>query len=110
MTIKTRIAEISRYDVPMSWFEKWDGISPATRLYITTDKPASEMSIIELLELIEDKKAEATIAKALAQYHEAIDILKSFGAEIETQVVGLEQNEWLKNRPCFSHLFKEGEL
>jgi hypothetical protein len=110
MTIKTRIAQMTELEVPMSWLDKWDGISPATRLYITTDKPASEMSIIELLELIEDKKAEATIAKALAQYHEAIEILKSFGAEVESQVIGLEQNEWLKNRPCFSHLFKEGEL
>jgi hypothetical protein len=97
MTIKTRIAEISRYDVPMSWFDKWDGISPATRLYITTDKPASEMSIEELLELIEEKKEQAVVRKALAQYYEAIDILRTFGAEIESDVIGLDKLEWLKD-------------
>lgn len=97
MTIKTRIAEISMYDVPMSWFDKWDGISPATRLYITTDKPASEMSIEELLELIEEKKEQAVVRKALAQYYEAIDILRTFGAEIESDVIGLDKLEWLKD-------------
>ena len=110
MIIKTRITQMTNLDVPMHWLDEWEGMSPSTRLYITTDKPASEMSITELLELIEDKKAEAIIAKALAQYHEAIDILKSFGAEIESQITGLEKNEWLKNKLCFSHLFKEGEL
>lgn len=97
MTIKTRIAQMTELEVPMSWLDKWDGISPATRLYITTDKPASEMSIEELLELIEEKKEQAVIRKALAQYYEAIDILKAFGAEIESEVIGLEKLEWLKD-------------
>lgn len=98
MMIKTRIAEISTYDVPMHWFEKWEGISPATRLYVTTDKPASEMSIEELTQLIEEKKEQAVVRKALAQYYEAIDILKAFGAEIESQVIGLEKLEWLQDK------------
>ena len=45
MTIKTRIAYMNGLEVPMNWLDKWDGMSPSTRLYITTDKPASEMSI-----------------------------------------------------------------
>ena len=98
MMIKTRIAEISTYDVPMHWFEKWEGMSPATRLYITTDKPASEMSIEELTQLIEKKREQALIREALAQYYEAIDILKAFGAEIESQVIGLEKLEWLQDK------------
>lgn len=74
-----------------------DDLNPAERLYITTEKPASEMSIEELTQLIEDKKEQAVIRKALAQYHEAIDILRAFGAEIESEVIGLEKLEWLKD-------------
>lgn len=97
MTITTRIAYMNGLEVPMNWLDKWDGMSPSTRLYITTDKPASEMSIEELLELIEIKKEQAVVKKALAQYCEAIEILKAFGAEIESQVTGLEGIEWLKD-------------
>ena len=75
-----------------------DDLNPAERLYITTEKPASEMSIEELLELIEDKKEQAVIRKALAQYNEAIDILRACGAEIESEVIGLEKLEWLKDK------------
>jgi hypothetical protein len=98
MTITTRIAYMNGLEVPMNWLDKWDGMSPSTRLYITTDKPASEMSIEELLELIEIKKEQAVVKKALAQYYEAIEILKAFGAEIESQVTGLEGIEWLKDK------------
>lgn len=75
-----------------------DNLNPAERLYITTDKPASEMSIEELTQLIEEKKEQAVVRKALAQYYEAIDILRAFGAEIESEVIGLEKLEWLKDK------------
>jgi len=75
-----------------------DDLNPAERLYITTEKPVSEMSIEELTQLIEDKKEQAVVRKALAQYYEAIDILKAFGAEIESEVIGLEKLEWLKDK------------
>jgi hypothetical protein len=97
MTIKTRIAYMNGLEVPMNWLDKWDGMSPSTRLYITTDKPASEMSIEELLELIEVKKEQAVVKKALAQYYEAVEILKAFGAEIESEIIGLDSIEWLKD-------------
>ena len=74
-----------------------DDLNPAERLYITTEKPVSEMSIEELTQLIEDKKEQAVIRKALAQYNEAIDILRAFGAEIESEVIGLEKLKWLKD-------------
>ena len=75
-----------------------DDLNPAERLYITTEKPASEMSIEELTQLIEDKREQAVIRKALAQYYEAIDILRTFGAEIESDVIGLDKLEWLKDK------------
>ena len=75
-----------------------DDLNPAERLYITTEKPASEMSIEELTQLIEDKREQAIVRKALAQYYEAIDILRTFGAEIESDVIGLDKLEWLKNK------------
>ena len=75
-----------------------DDLNPAERLYITTEKPVSEMSIEELTQLIEDKREQAIVRKALAQYYEAIDILRTFGAEIESDVIGLEKLEWLKDK------------
>lgn len=75
-----------------------DDLNPAERLYITTEKPVSEMSIEELTQLIEDKREQAVIRKALAQYYEAIDILRTFGAEIESDVIGLDKLEWLKDK------------
>jgi hypothetical protein len=75
-----------------------DDLNPAERLYITTEKPASEMSIEELTQLIEDKREQAIVRKALAQYYEAIDILRTFGAEIESDVIGLDKLEWLKDK------------
>lgn len=106
MMIKTRVANLRNalkctagWEMDLPW-EIIDNknLNPAERLYITTDKPASEMSIEELLELIEEKKEQAVVRKALAQYYEAIDILKAFGAEIESEITGLEKLEWLKDR------------
>ena len=96
--INTRIGILRALDLPSSWCNKTNHLNPNDRIFITTEKPASEMSIEELEQLIEDKKAEATIAKALVQYHEAIDILKTFGAEVESEIIGLEKLEWLKNK------------
>jgi hypothetical protein len=56
------------------------------------------MSIEQLEQLIEDKKAEAIISKALAQYYEAVEILKAFGAEVEYEIIGLENLDWLKDK------------
>lgn len=101
MMIKTRVKYLRNALENTVFFrgELYDeDLNPAERLYITTDKPASEMSIEELLELIEEKKEQAVVRKALAQYYEAIDILKAFGAEIESQVIGLEKLEWLQDK------------
>lgn len=99
MKIKTRVANLRN---ALAYSGSWEvlddkNLNPSARLYITTDKPASEMSIKELLELIEEKKEQAVVRKALTQYYEAIDILKAFGAEIESQVIGLEKLEWLND-------------
>lgn len=101
MMIKTRVCHLrNSLEHSKSWANVLDekNLNPAERLYITTEKPASEMSIEELLELIEEKKEQAVVRKALAQYYEAIDILKAFGAEIESQVIGLEKLEWLQDK------------
>lgn len=101
MMIKTRVKYLRNALENTVFFrgELYDeDLNPAERLYITTDKPASEMSIEELTQLIEEKKEQAVIRKALAQYYEAIDILKAFGAEIESEITGLENIEWLQDK------------
>ena len=101
MMIKTRVKYLRNALENTVFFrgELYDeDLNPAERLYITTEKPTSEMSIEELTQLIEEKKEQAVVRKALAQYYEAIDILKSFGAEIESQVIGLENIEWLQDK------------
>lgn len=101
MIIKTRVNHLrNSLEHSKSWANVLDdkNLNPATRLYITTEKPASEMSIEELTQLIEKKREQALIREALAQYYEAIDILKAFGAEIESQVIGLENIEWLQDK------------
>ena len=101
MMIKTRVKYLRNALENTVFFrgELYDeDLNPAERLYITTDKPASEMSIEELTQLIEKKREQALIREALAQYYEAIDILKAFGAEIESQVIGLENIEWLQDK------------
>lgn len=96
--INTRIGILRALDIPSSWCNKTNHLNPNDRIFITTEKPASEMSIEELEQLIEDKKAEAKIAKALAQYYEALDILRTFGAEVESEIIGLEKLDWLKDK------------
>jgi hypothetical protein len=99
MIIRTNIAELETIEVPMNWLDKWEGINRTnTMVYITTDKPASIMTTEELLELIEIKKEQAIVVKALTQYYEAIEILRAFGAEVESEVTGLEGIEWLKDK------------
>lgn len=106
MMIKTRVKYLrnalqctAAWEAELPWEVIDDkNLNPAERLYITTEKPASEMSIEELLELIEEKKWQAVVRKALAQYYEAIDILRTFGAEIESDVIGLDKLEWLKDK------------
>ena len=101
MIIKTRVKYLRNALENTVFFrgELYDeDLSPAERLYITTDKPASEMSIEELTQLIEEKKEQAIVRKALAQYYEAIDILRAFGAEIESEVIGLEKLKWLQDK------------
>lgn len=96
--INTRIGILRALDIPTSWCNKTNHLNPNDRIFITTEKPASEMSVEELEQLIEDKKAEAIITKAFAQLNEALDILKAFGAEVESEIIGLEKLEWLKNK------------
>jgi len=91
-TINTRIGILRALDIPSSWCNKTNHLNPNDRIFITTEKPVSKMSIEELEQLIEDKKAEAVVAKALAQYYEAIDILKTFGAEVTTEI------NWVKDK------------
>lgn len=101
MMIKTRVKYLRNALENTVFFrgELYDeDLNPAERLYITTDKPASEMSIEELTQLIEKKKEQAVLRKALAQYYEAIEILKAFGADVESQVIGLENIEWLQDK------------
>ena len=100
MMIKTRVCHLrDSLEYPKSWANVLadKNLNPSQTLYITTEIPASDMTIKELLELIEEKKEQAVIRKALAQYYEAIDILKAFGAEIESEVTGLEKLEWLQD-------------
>lgn len=97
-TINTRVAILRALDIPSSWCNKINDLNPNDRIFITTEKPASEMSIEQLEQLIEDKKAQAIISKAFAQYYEAIDILKAFGAEVESEIIGLENLDWLKDK------------
>lgn len=106
MMIKTRVKNLRNalhctaaweMDLPSEIIDD-KNLNPAERLYITTEKPASEMSIEELTQLIEDKKEQAIVRKALAQYYEAIDILRAYGAEIEIDITGLDDIEWLKNK------------
>ena len=96
MTIKTRRQVLNSFDLPTTWNEKLKGMNPHDRVYITTEKPISEYSIEDLETFIEDKKTEAIILKAFAQMNEAVDILKSFGAEIDTEIIGIEKFDFLK--------------
>lgn len=106
MMIKTRVKYLrnalqctAAWEANLPWEVIDDkNLNPAERLYITTEKPASEMSIEELTQLIEDKKEQAVIRKALAQYYEAIDILRAYGAEVEVDITGLDNIEWLKDK------------
>lgn len=89
-TIRTRMSILRALDMPATWCNKTDHLNPNDKIYITTEKPASDMSIEELEQLIEDKRADAIIAKAKAQLYDALDILKTFGADIDVQIIGLD--------------------
>jgi len=93
-TINTRIAILRALDMPSTWCKKTDHLNPNDRVYITTEKPASNMSIEELEALIEDKKADAIITKATEQLWEAIDILKGYGADIDIDVIGIKRSDY----------------
>jgi hypothetical protein len=92
-TIRTRIAILRALDMPSTWCNKTNHLNPNDKVYITTQKPASDMSIEELEQLIEDKKADALIAKAKAQLIEAVDILVSFGVVADINLDGLIEEE-----------------
>lgn len=82
MTINTRKQILESLDLPTTWAQKIKDLNPNDRLYITTDKPISNHSIEELEKVIEDRKADAIISKAKTQLYEAVDILLSFGIEL----------------------------
>lgn len=89
-TIRTRMSMLRALDIPSTWCNETDHLNPNDKIYITTEKPASDMSIEELEQLIEDKRADAIIAKAKAQLYDALDILKTFGADVDVQIIGLD--------------------
>lgn len=93
MKIKTRRQVLSSFDLPTTWHEKIKGLNPNDRVYITTEKPVSEHSIEELEKLIEDKRVAFIIEQATTQLFEAIDILKAFGANIDTNAIGINRPE-----------------
>lgn len=98
MTIRTRVAKLSAIEIPHTWYNRLEGLNPNDLIYISTNKPAEQMSVAELEQLIEDKKADAIIAKATAQLYEAIDILKTFGAVVDVQVEGLRPDFGLTDK------------
>lgn len=86
MIVRARVSAILEMDYPKSWEDKLRTLDPNNRLYITTEKPASEMSIEELGKFIEHKKTDTMIAEAITQLNESVHILKSLGAEVELRV------------------------
>jgi hypothetical protein len=82
MTINTRKQILESLDLPTTWTQKIQDLNPNDRLFITTDIPISMLSIEELEKIIEDRKADAIISKAKTQLYEAVDILLSFGIEL----------------------------
>ncbi len=90
MTINTRKQILESLDLPTTWTQKIQDLNPNDRLFITTDIPISMLSIEELEKIIEDRKADAIISKAKAQLYEALDILKTFGADVDIQIIGLD--------------------
>jgi hypothetical protein len=102
MTIRTRVSKLNQFDLPSTWYDILERLNPNELIYISTNKPAEQMSIAELEALIEDKKSDAIITKATEQLFEAIDILKGYGADIDIDVIGIK-------RPDYSLTDKEGE-
>jgi hypothetical protein len=102
MEIRTRVSKLNQYDLPLTWYDRLERLNPNDLIYISTNKPAEQMSIAELEALIEDKKVNAIIKQATEQLFEAIDILKGYGAEIDIDVIGIK-------RPDYSLTDKEGE-
>jgi Fe-S cluster assembly scaffold protein SufB len=91
MTIRTRVNKLNAIDLPFTWHNRLEGLNPNNLIYISTNKPAEQMSIAELEKLIEDKRANAIIEEATTQLFEAIDILKGFGADIDINVIGIKR-------------------
>jgi hypothetical protein len=102
MLINTRVFKLKAMDYPAYWHCHLEECNPNDRVYISTEKPASTMSIEQLEKLIQDKRADAIIADATAQLFEAIDILKGFGADIDITTIGI-------NRPDYGLTDKEGD-
>jgi hypothetical protein len=90
MIIKTRQSVLTALDIPTSW-ERRLQYNPNDRIYITTEKPASECSIEELQELILMKETNQIIKDATIQLYEALDILKKYGAEIDLDIIGIQR-------------------
>ena len=91
MIINTRVSKLKAMDYPSSWHFLLHECNPNDKVYISTEKPASEHSIEELEKLIQDKRVDAIIAEATAQLFEAIDILKGFGADIDITTIGINR-------------------
>jgi hypothetical protein len=91
MIINTRVSKLKAMDYPAYWHCHLQECNPNDRVYISTEKPASKMSIEELEKLIEDKRVAFVIEQATTQLFEAIDILKAFGADIDISAIGINR-------------------
>jgi len=91
MTIRTRVNKLNAIDLPHTWHNRLEALNPNDLIYISTNKPAEQMSIEELEKLIEDKRVAFVIEQATTQLFEAIDILKAFGADIDISVIGINR-------------------
>jgi len=99
MKIQTRVSAVLQMDYPKSWEDKLINQNPNNRLYITVEKPASDMSIEDLESLIENKKTKVLVKEAQRQLNEVMYVIRSLGCQVDVKVTG-----------DLSHLFKEDEL
>lgn len=91
MLINTRAFKLKAMDYPAYWHCHLQECNPNDRVYISTEKPASAMTIEELEQVIADKKADAIIAEATAQLFEAIDILIQHELPIDISAIGINR-------------------
>ena len=79
MIITTRVHKILNMYMEHCGMSPLNSVNPNNKVYITTEKPASLMSLEELEQAINDNMNKALIAKAKEQMTEAYEILKSLG-------------------------------